>query len=103
MQEKDNTKSDSDSVSVADRTIHEGQTGRLKQITPDKKKLADLEDVASRARLQSTAGRGLGNLEKKGEPKQLPGESIQDFAARKRKFREEAAAGQKKAFGPASK
>jgi len=56
----DNTKSDSDSVNVAARTIREGQTGKLREITPDAAKLKDLADVESRARLGSTAGKGLG-------------------------------------------
>jgi len=103
MPDKDNTRSPEDATYSNDNSTYDARTGKLKKLGPDTKKLSDLEDVASKARLQSTAGRGLGNLEKKGAPKQQPGESIQDFAARKRKFNEEQAAGQKKAFGPASK
>lgn len=99
----DNTRSDSDSTRGND--TYEAGTGKLKKLGPDKEKVSDLEKAASAARLQSTAGKNLGGLEKggAGAPKQMPGESIQDFAARRRKYQEEQAAGQKKAFEPASK
>ena len=103
MADKDNTKSPEDATYAADNSTYDARTGKLKKLGPDTKKLSDLEDVASRARLGSTAGKGLGNLQKDTPPKQLEGEPAGTYAARVRKWREEKAAGQKKAFEPATK
>lgn len=98
MADKDNTRSESDATYSADNSTYDAGTGKLKKLGPDTEKLKDLADVADKARLGSTAGKGLGNLGTKGGPKQLPGESITDFAARRRKYMDEQAAGQKKAL-----
>ena len=103
MADKDNTRSVDDATYAADNSTYDAGTGKLKKFGPDTKKLADLEDVASRARLSSTAGRNIGGLQKDTPPKQLADEAASTYAARVRKWREEKAAGQKKAFEPATK
>lgn len=103
MADKDNTRSETDATYAADNSTYDANTGKLKKLGPDTAKLKDLADVASKANLQSTAGKGLGSLGTQGGPKQLPGEDISTFAARRRKWQEEQAAGQKKAFEPATK
>lgn len=103
MPDKDNARSDSDATYAADQSTYDATTGKLKKLGPDTKKLSDLADVASRARLGSTAGKGLGargDKDTAGMPKQEPGETAGAFGARMSQWRDEKRAGQKKAFEP---
>src|SRR5258706_707324 len=59
-EDKDNTRSPTDATYSEDNSTRNSQTGALKKLGPNTAKLADLADVASRARLGSTAGKGLG-------------------------------------------
>jgi hypothetical protein len=56
----DNTKSPDDATYDADNSVRDARTGALKKLGPNAAKLNDLADVESRARLGSTAGKGLG-------------------------------------------
>src|SRR5258706_698692 len=56
----DKERSPTDATYSADNSTRDSQTGALKKLGPNTAKLADLADVASRARLGSTAGKGLG-------------------------------------------
>ena len=105
MADKDNTRSPDDANYAADNSTYEAGTGKLRKLGPNTEKLKDLADVESRARLGSTAGKGLGarGQDTTGMPKQQPGESAADWGKRVAKWREEKAAGQKKAFEPATK
>ena len=90
---------------MADSATYDPRTGKLLEKTVTGEKKEGMEEAATRGKFGSTAGRNLGALEKggAGAPKQKEGESIQEFAARRRKYQEEQASGQKKAFAPASK
>lgn len=60
MADSTNTRSVDDATYSADNSVRNANTGALKKLGPDTAKLKDLADVESRARLGSTAGKGLG-------------------------------------------
>src|SRR5258706_7840387 len=99
---REKERSDTDATYASDNSTRDSRTGALKKLGPDTEKLKGLADVAEKSRLQSTAGKGLGALQKDTPPKQLPDEDANTYAARVRKWREEKAAGQKKAFETAT-
>jgi len=105
----DNTASVNDANYAADNSTRNATTGALVKLGPDVAKLKDLDDVASKARLGSTAGKGLGAKgNTAGLPKRGDFSSQDDWMEAVRKFRADqaekpeantAAEGRKRALG----